>query len=451
LIFLFLIIFNTPIVNSAYGVLIQTFNNPTPGLDDFFALHVTNSGNYVLVGAHQDDTGAEDAGSAYLFDTSGKLLETYNNPTPEINDQFGISMDISENYVLVGAFGDNTGARTAGSAYLFDTSGKLLETFNNPTPERGDEFAFWLSISENNILVGAYRDNTGAKDAGSAYLFDTSGKLLETYNNPTPEINDQFGESVSIYGNHVLIGAHQDDTGAEDAGSVYLFDTSGKLLETYNNPTPAVGDLFGDAVSIYGNYVLIGANRDDTGAEDAGSVYLFDTSGKLLETYNNPTPEIRDRLGHSVDIYENYILAGAHREDTGAKDAGTAYLFDTSGKLLETFNNPIPEHEDRFAHSVSIYGNYILVSSDGDDTGAENAGSAYLFESEKILPVQTPELLLDNDEQEILPVKTPDLLLDNDEQEITVWLIPLVLAGGIGLVFLLRKKTKKFERKTKHQ
>ena len=153
---------------------------------------------------------------------------------------------------------------------------------------------------------------------------------------------------------------------------------------------------------------------------------MFDTSGKLLETYNNPTPEIRDRLGHSVDIYENYILAGAHLEDTGAKDAGSAYLFDTSGKLLETFNNPIPEHDDRFAHSVSISGNYILVSSDGDDTGAENAGSAYLFESEKILPVETP-----------------DLLLDNDEQEITVWLIPLALAVGIGLVLLQRMKIKK--------
>ncbi len=77
-------------------------------------------------------------------------------------------------------------------------------TFNNPTPESGDIFGNSVSISGNNVLVGALNDDTGATD-GSAYLFDaTTGGLLKTFNNPAPDSGnvDQFGFSVSISGNN---------------------------------------------------------------------------------------------------------------------------------------------------------------------------------------------------------------------------------------------------------
>jgi len=412
-------------------------------VDDFFGLLVSISEKYILIGTHQDNTGAENAGSAYLFDTSGNLLHTYNNPTPEFDDQFGISVSVLGDYVLVGAFGDNTGASNAGSAYLFDTSGNLLHTYNNPTPEGGDEFAFSLSISGNNVLVGGYRDNTGAKNAGSAYLFDTSGNLLHTFNNPTPELNDQFGESVKIFENHILIGAVHDNTGAENAGSAYLFDTSGNLLHTFNNPTPELNDYFGDEVSISENHILIGARGDNTGAENAGSAYLFDTSGNLLHTYNNPTPMPDDRLSHSVSIWGDYIILGAHLDDTGAKNAGSAYLFDTSGNLLHTYNNPTPMPTDRFGHSVSIWGDFVLIDANADDTGAENAGSVYLYDRVSIILPNNSTTLPNNpttlpNNPTTLP-NNPTTLLLTEPLEIISWLIPVVLAVGIGLVIVRRK------------
>ncbi len=415
---------------SANGLLLQTFNNPTPDPEDRFGQSVSISENYVLVGAHRDDTGAQDAGSAYLFDTSGNLLQTFNNPTPELEDRFGIRVSISENYVLVGAHHDNTGVQSAGSAYLFTTSGNLLQTINNPTPERYDRFGHSVSISENYIVVGAPWDDTGAEDAGSAYLFDTSGNLLQTFNNPTPELKEEFGESVSISGNYIVVGANHDNTGAQSAGSAYLFDTSGNLLQTINNPTPERADLFGKFVSISGNYVLVGADADDTGAKDAGSAYLFDTSGNLLQTINNPTPEHDDQFGHSVLISGNYIVVGAHHDNTGAQSAGSAYLFDTSGNLLQTFNNPTPEPYDGIAHSVSISGNYVLVGAHEDDVGAENAGSAYLFTQ-----ISTSQVI----DEKLLPIDTDSLFLV-DVQASAAWLIPVVVSAvGIGLVFLRRK------------
>ncbi len=102
-----------------------------------------------------------------------------------------------------------------GSAYLFDTTtGNLLQTFNKPTPEDGDNFGNSVSLSGTSALIGAPGDDTGATGAGSAYLFDTTtGNLLQTFNNPTPQINDQFGASVSLSGTSALIGA-----------SVYLYE-----------------------------------------------------------------------------------------------------------------------------------------------------------------------------------------------------------------------------------
>ncbi len=310
-----------------------TISNPLPSLDDSFGWAVSIDGNKILVGSTLgDDGGVVDAGNAYIFDaTTGTLLRTFNNPTPILNDVFGYSVSLSGNNALIGAFGDDTGAENAGSAYLFDaTTGTLLRTFNNPTPVQNDSMGFSVSYSGNKVLLSAPLDDTGFQNAGTAYLFDaTTGALLYTLNNPAPASNDYFGYSVSISGNSVLIGAFQDDAGATDAGTAYLFDaTTGTLLRTFNNPAPASGDQFGRSVSLSGNNVVVSANGDDAGATDAGTAYLFDaTTGALLYTLNNPTPVLGDSFGESISISGSSIIIGAYQDDTGASNAGSAYLF----------------------------------------------------------------------------------------------------------------------------
>jgi len=426
--FSLLLILTLSVTNSVLGETVQTINNPTPMHEDRFGVTVSVSGNYVVVGAHRDDDLSENAGSAYLFDTSGNLLETINNPTPELNDRFGITVSISGNYFLVGANAEDTGAINAGSVYLFDTSGNLLQTINNPEPVRNDWFGDSVSISGNYFVVGA--PYAGDEDGGIAYLFDTSGNLLQTINNPTPVHDDQFGESVSISGNYFVVGAHHDNTGDENAGSAYLFDTSGNLLQTINNPTPMHADQFGKSVSISGNYIVVGADAEDTGAKTAGSAYLFDTSGNLLQTINNPTPVDNDQFGHSVSISGNYFVVGAYHDDTGAEDAGSAYLFDTSGNLLQTFNNPAPNAYDQMAHSVSISGNYVLAGVHEDDTGGINSGSAVLFFHD-----MTSQSAGKNSKS----IETNSFFLA-DVLSNAAWIIPvLVSAVGIGWVLVRRK------------
>ena len=122
-------------------------------------------------------------------------------------------------------------------------------------------------------------------------MLDGSG-LLQILSNPTPEISDRFGTAVAASAEFLVVGANGDDSYATDAGAAYLFDaTTGGLLRTFNNPTPAASDGFGNSVAVSGNWVVVGASGDDTGATNAGAAYLFDAlSGNLLRTLNNPTP-----------------------------------------------------------------------------------------------------------------------------------------------------------------
>ena len=55
----------------------------------------------------------------------------------------------------------------------------------------------------------------------------TTGSLLQTLNNPNAygtSANDQFGYSVSVDGNRVVVGATgEDDAGGTDSGKAYIY------------------------------------------------------------------------------------------------------------------------------------------------------------------------------------------------------------------------------------
>jgi hypothetical protein len=206
------------------GTRITTITNPTPGFDDSFGSSVAGVGaDRVLIGARWDDTGGEDAGAAYLFDLAGNLLTTITNPTPA-SGSFGSSVAaVGVDRLLIGA----GSLASAGAAYLFDLAGNLLTTFMNPAPPGpfGDRFgAAVAAVGSDRVLIGASGNDTGASSAGVAYLFDLAGNLLTTITNPAPANGEEFGVSVAGMGaDAVLIGAWRDRVGAIEAGAAYVF------------------------------------------------------------------------------------------------------------------------------------------------------------------------------------------------------------------------------------
>jgi len=373
--------------------LITTFTNPTPVLNDWFGYALAAVGNdRVLIGAYGDDTGAVNSGAAYLFSINGALLTTITNPTPQGSDYFGIAVAALESdRVLIGVANDSTGAPYTGAAYLFRTNGTLLTTFTNPTPSGSDAFGTALAgLGSDRVLIGAYSDNTAAADAGAVYLFATNGTLLRTFTNPVPA-GDAFGSALAAVGNdRVLIGAYGNDTGAVNSGVAYLYSTNGTLLTTFTNPTPAGSDFFGFAVAALGNdRLLIGAYGDDRGASGAGAAYLFNTNGTLLATITNPVPVADEYLGYSVAaVGTDRVLIGAPWNGTGGTRSGAAYLFNTNGVLLNAITNPTPADFDVFGIAVAgVGGDRVLIGAYNDDIGADSAGAAYLFSLAPLLTI----------------------------------------------------------------
>lgn len=354
----------------------RTLANPDPAAGMAFGQSVGISGNYVVVGTN---------GVAHVFNTTtGSLVSTLSNPSPEAGDySFGTCVAISGNYAVVGANGSNS---TVGAVYVFNAaSGVLVSTISNPTPAANDYFGQCVAISGNYVIVGGANDDTYAVNSGSAYLFDaTTGSLIRTWTNPTPAIADRFGCSVGISGNYAVVGAYEDDATGSNSGRAYVFNTAtGVLVSTLSNPYPAVDDNFGYSVAISDNYVVVGAVGVDAGANGAGAAYVFNaTTGALLRPLSNPYPALADAFGISVAISGNYAIIGASMDDTAGLNSGSAYVVDVvTGTLVSVLLNPTPASGDVFGGrlAVAISGSYAVVGAYQDDTTGDNFGSAYIF------------------------------------------------------------------------
>ena len=378
----------------------RSFVNPSPNSNDLFGIDVSLSGGRALVGAELDGTTGSGSGRAYVFDVAtGALLRTFENPTPATNDFFGLSVSLSGNLALVGAQNDDTGATNAGAAYLFDvTTGALLRTFLNPglLPISSDNFGHAVAVSGNRALISAIGDDRGASNAGVAYLFDTTtGALLQTFLNPTPASSDNFGFELALFGDRALISASNDDTGASNAGAAYLFDTTtGALLHTFNNPSPVLNDMFGFTVALSGTKALIGAPQDDGNGFNEGAAYLYDlATGSLLHTLVIPTPSLGSEfLGEGVALSDDWALVGAAFRNLGLpvaqQDLGSAFLFDANtGAFLQELIDPVPVSNDRFGKSLALDGHTALIAAQTDLIGTIRPGQVFYYAG----PVPAPE------------------------------------------------------------
>ena len=171
---------------------------------------------------------------------SGQEIGTLSDPSDLPDSCFGISVAAIEDDILVGASGTMTAYRFDGSTY------ELLQVFEDPTPDQSyfSWFGFGNSVAAlgGDVLVG---DPAEFPAGGEAYLFDgMTGELLHTFENPTPNGGDEFGLAVAADGNRVLIGDWGDDTAESQAGAAYVFqrDSEGEWSE---EPYTLYADLAG--------------------------------------------------------------------------------------------------------------------------------------------------------------------------------------------------------------
>ncbi len=319
---------------------VYTLYNPFSLLAAAFGTSVAISGTQMVIGAPLDGSSTTATGRAYVYNLgSFTPVATLNNSGPAVGDQFGGSVAMSGTQVVIGAPYDDTGAIDAGSAYVYVLSSSTptvpVTTLNNPAPTLAPNFGASVAISSTRIVVGAPANGTGA--SGRAYVYNLGSPTPVATLNGSGQ-GDGFGATVAISGTRVVIGASDDSTGATAAGSAYVYDLSSGTpttpIVTLHNPNPAAYGHFGRSVAISSTRVVIGASGDNTGAFHAGSAYVYDVSSGTptapVITLHNPTPATYDNFGTSVAISGTQVVVGARGDDTVMLDKGFAYVFGPS-------------------------------------------------------------------------------------------------------------------------
>ena len=164
--------------------LIYSLEQKVPASDgaafDEFGYSVALSGDTALVGAERHDVGVNaNQGSAYVFTRSGTTWTQQQQIAASDGaayDLFAISVALSGDMALVGAALDNVGANAnQGSAYVFTRNGTTWTEQQKLTASDGagdDQFGVSVALSGDTALVGAYYDDVGANaDQGSAYFY----------------------------------------------------------------------------------------------------------------------------------------------------------------------------------------------------------------------------------------------------------------------------------------
>ena len=360
--------------------------NETPASGDLLGSAVATSETRIVVGAAENDQLGPGSGRAVIYDAkTGTRLFTL-DPTLGSGTRFGDSVATWGNIVAVGAPGYNgeNGSKIGGSVLIYDaTTGSLLRTISNPSSSY-DSFGRNVALFGSTLVVGAPSADVGGTDSGIAYVFNVNtGALRATLNNPSPATNDYFGSKLAVSESVIVAGVRYDDTSGTDSGEVYVFSaSSGLLIRTLTNPTPDTYDGFGASVAASGDFVGIAAPGDNTQGLRNGQVYLYRLdSGVPVSTISNPSPTSYQNFGYSISLFGNVLVVGNRNFDAPEPGNGIAYTFDVrNGLLTNTLTNPTPYSGDSFGDAVAVAGNTIVVGALYDDTQNTDQGAAYLFE-----------------------------------------------------------------------
>src|SRR5579872_6681887 len=163
---------------------------------------------------------------------------------PHDHDCFGRSLAIGGKYIIVGAKGEDTGAKDSGAAYIFerkDGDYRQIAKLKAAHPHANDYFGFTVGIDGETAIVGAWQDKEKGRDAGAVYVFERQGdSWVQQAKLMADDASDfaHFGYFVSISGDRIAVGAREDNSLAPGAGAAYIFhrDGSGWIQEARLDP-----------------------------------------------------------------------------------------------------------------------------------------------------------------------------------------------------------------------
>lgn len=255
-------------------------------------------------------------------------------------DRFGGAVAVHRDYASVGAPRDDL---NRGAAYVFRRNdaewsqvSKLTASDGTASDRFGDRFGVAVDISGDYAIVGASSATTTSGDGtGAAYVYKRDGDVWSLVSKLTASdgaAGDVFGPAVAISADHIIVGTSF-AANSFNVDSAYIFKRTGNdwVIDTrLTTDDGTAGDLFGASIAISENYAVVGARRDGDNGRFSGAAYLFERRDGTWEQASKLTASdgtAFNRFGYSVAISEDYVIVGAPTDDDNGFESGSAYVF----------------------------------------------------------------------------------------------------------------------------
>jgi hypothetical protein len=246
-------------------------------------------------------------------------------------EMYGCSVAISGTTIVVGscAYDNQAGTITPqrGAAFVYSDSGAgwmQVATLAAPDAAAYDQFGAAVAIDGDTIVVGAPRKQVGDNDQqGATYVFTRNGAAWTFATRLTADdgaSDDEFGQSVAISEDTLLVGAPGTSNSDISGGAVYAFHRNdGTWTQSQRfiaaDSTNWVVDL-GESIALQGHTAVVGAPLGEAANGSAGLAYVFaETGGVWTRTGTMSYPEsgsdMPTDVGWSVAVSGPTALVGS--------------------------------------------------------------------------------------------------------------------------------------------
>ena len=261
---------------------------PDGGPLDYFGGALDKSSEWLVIGAHNDSSNGGASGSAYVFQEITDSFVFHQKLVPidiDTGFRFGFPIKFNDSLMHIGAHQADGDTFTTGAIYVFEQVGFSWTQKQKVFASDGeslDGFGTRFDIFQEYMLIGANGDDDIGTVSGAAYIFQYNGsQWVETQKLHAfdGQQGDQFGRGVAIYGNWAAIGSIGDDDFGTASGSVYMYkydSTSSQWLFNHKlySATAEPFEFFGNETAIFEDRMIIGNSQ--WGNNGYGALYLFE-------------------------------------------------------------------------------------------------------------------------------------------------------------------------------
>ncbi len=389
---LFLMILVSLLINNSQ-MNAQRIFPPDCDESDWFGFCVEISGDYAIVGSPMEEEKGVNAGAAYIYKYSNGIWELDSKIMPEdltAENYFGWSVAIDGDYAIVGA---PYQVSRMGMAYIFKHVDGIWELQDKVSDNiYGNYFGWSVAIHGDRAAVGA------VGPTGGAYIFTRNTDESWSEEGSITENNEfvglDFGKSISLYDNYLVVASAQDDEVGLRAGAGYVYriiDATGWQFHKKLMPSDGGNnDAFGTSVAISSDYIAVGSYAHMTSGINTGAVYIYDRNDNLNEQAKFVAEDASywHNFGHSLSISNDYILVGA-------RNATASYIFNYDGIEWKQYSKISPEdisNNKSYGCSVSMEGGNLLVGACEANANGSASGAAFFYNDIGIVEVEIDKL-----------------------------------------------------------